>query len=161
MTVWRIFLDPERPEGSRLMQSTFDFCIERGLLGIGWGLEPNSPVSLSDYEMLAGRQYDGRGGKGWRSAFNAIRDMKRGDFCWTHRPGGDDFHLGLILGDWTYRWERPYWDAGLAQTRDCVWRRWRGEGSPVGYPEVESRAMNRIRGVAAERAAERAWAESG
>ena len=160
MTVWRIYLDPERPSGCQLEQTTFDYCIEHGLLGIGWRLEPDYPVSIEDYERLASNQYQGDGHMAWRSAFNAIREMRQGDFCWTRTPGGNEFHVGLIVGEWTYRWGRPFWDLGLAQTRDCVWRRWAENAVPPGYPDVESRTANRISAPEGEEAAIRAWIAS-
>ena len=159
MALWRIYLRPDRPDWA-LVDDTFAFCIKRGVLGIGWGLAEgvSGPLTIEDYEMLADREYEGAPHKGWLQAFNAFRAIRPGDFCWTHRPDGHDYYLARVTGEWTYRWERPYTDAGIAQSRDCDWAQ-AGSEVPPGYPVPEGGTVRRIHDVEAELAALRVWME--
>ena len=155
MALWRIYLDPDRPEWS-LIDNSFEFCIDRRIVGIGWGLEEAGPLSIEDYELLADRHYAGAEHMGWKKAFNAFASMQPGDFCWTHRPQAHEYYLARIIGDWTYRWERPYTDAGIAQSRDCRWVHG-SDMRPVGYPQPEGGTITRIHDEEAEVEAFRAW----
>lgn len=99
------------------------FCIERGILGLGWPVDAPGPLDWAAYEGLGTTTYYNQGDKGWWPAVNAIHNrMQEGDLCWT-RDWGGQYYIGRVEGPWEYRATQEYCDADVVNVRACRWVR--------------------------------------
>jgi hypothetical protein len=96
-----------------------EFCVKRGLVGIGWGLDPAS-ATREEY-WRRGRATWGR--KGWSAAANALLfRMNDGDFVWA-RNRQFTYYLGKIDGPWRPENGPEFVEYNLGNVRPCVWTR--------------------------------------
>ena len=125
MRIWRLHLKPGARQGADPMQ----FCIHYNILGVGWPVKQNAPLSWDIYWTLGKKKY---GDKGWRTALNAVgRRMAAADLCWIRDRNGN-YYIGRVEGDWEYRSTNAYRNAGLVNVRPCRWFRTGGEDSVPG-----------------------------
>ena len=112
--LWRINLKPDSQQG---VDAT-GFCIDRGIVGIGWGLDP-APTTKEDYWQRGRALY--KKGRSWSAAANAVlHRMRVGDLIWTRNRQGVYF-LGKIAGDWRHEVGPDYLAADIANVRPCTW----------------------------------------
>ena len=117
MNIWRITIKPEAVEGVDPRR----FCLERNILGVGWGVDGPDSMDWDTYEALGTTKYYDEGDKGWWPAVNAIRNrMAEGDLCWT-RDWEGNYYLGRIDGPWEYRATPEHLDADVVNVRSCRW----------------------------------------
>lgn len=84
MTIWVMNLKDNRSESEKADgKSKFDFCLEKKILGIGWGNEADLPDEEKSPEHL--------------KALNALNKIKSGDLIWIN--GGEDFYIAAADGD--------------------------------------------------------------
>jgi hypothetical protein len=99
-----------------------DYCLEGGLVGIGWGIEVlESGAPLADV-LAAIRETELRG---WGAqAASTVRlfaeEAKVGDFVWTRDLHGR-FRLGRIAGDYRYDNSEKAKATDTHQVRDADW----------------------------------------
>lgn len=112
-TLWRVHLATAGEDPRR-------FCINAGIVGVGWPIEHDGPVDWATYETLAAAKYD-QDGPGWRSAVNALRArMANDDLCWSRDESGI-YYLGRITGAWRYENDEAHRTADLVNIRNCAW----------------------------------------
>ena len=126
-TIWRLNIKPDAAEDVDPRK----FCFDKGILGIGWPVDPEVPTDWETYCALAKDRYRGARRKGWRTAANAIIQMAVDDLCWT-RDENANYYLGRIVGDWEYRSTDEYQKAGIVNVRPCEWFRVGGVDSVPG-----------------------------
>jgi hypothetical protein len=126
MNVWRLHL---RTKGADLEkvppEERVKFCIERGVLGVGWRVDTDKPsLTWDEYFLKSGQIYrDERKDKGWRPAINAIKNkMREGDLCWMRNLDGV-YYLGRVTSDWRYEPHGDFGRADVVNVRDCEWKK--------------------------------------
>lgn len=86
MNVWIMNLLDNRSEENKptdLQQSKFQFCKERGIVGIGWvGCDP---INSKDVGFLR--------------AANAFSDFKKDDFVWTKDPVSKEYYICWVTDE--------------------------------------------------------------
>jgi hypothetical protein len=87
--VYRLHIKPACPD-RRLI---FDFCLDRGVLGMGWGVS-GEPATFSDYEHAAH----------WRvnPSVRALFRLPEGALIWTYDRVPRDFYLAPVTGPWQH-----------------------------------------------------------
>lgn len=115
MQLWRINIKPDSEQG---LDAT-EFCVERSIVGIGWGIG-TLPETKDEYRRIAAEAHKA-GYKSWLRATNAILDgLCIGDLIWT-RNRSAVYYLGRISGEWEYRHGEDYGRADVANVRPCTW----------------------------------------
>lgn len=99
------------------------FCINRGILGVGWPVDSEEEITWENYYKLGEEGYYNEGDKGWWPAVNAIKNrMQINDLCWT-RDWDGIYYLSRITSDWIYRDGPDYKEADVVNIRECDWRK--------------------------------------
>lgn len=98
MTIWRMNLIDNREPENRCKDPELKFrlCMEKSILGIGWGLNAAFD-SWEDYRTLADYRYDGD--MGYSTAVSALKNMLSGDLVWTQNPVTHERYLAQVLDD--------------------------------------------------------------
>lgn len=139
MKVWRINLKTAA-EGVDPRQ----FCLQQGILGVGWSVPGDEAVSWVEYVAKADAEY----GKTWSSAVRGLRDrMEVDDLVWTRDRGGI-YWLARVTGEWEYRGSVANRKADVVNVRACTW---------VGVGPVDAvpgRVANSFRGRTLQRVGE-------
>lgn len=96
MTIWRMNLIDNRNSKNSCKDSELKFriCLEKSILGIGWGLNAVFD-SWEDYRTLADCRYTGN--SGYSTAVKALRKMACGDLVWTKNPVTHEQYLAQVL----------------------------------------------------------------
>jgi hypothetical protein len=118
MNIWRLHLNTEG-------KNQHDFCISRGLLGIGWRVESDGDLGMEEYNRLAKEAHSGnrKWSKGGRSSVAVIqRKMKGDDLVWIRRKDGI-YYIGRITGEWVYAVGQDAQGADVGSTRPVEWYR--------------------------------------
>lgn len=116
MQLWRINLKP----GSQPGIDATEFCVELGILGIGWRVEP-TPATTDECWSLGKQRYFPTYKRKWSAAAKALLfGMKPGDFVWTRNRKGS-YYLGKITSEWEYRAGEEYLRADIINVRRCEW----------------------------------------
>lgn len=119
MKVWRLTISTAAAEDV----DPRNFCIQRNIMGVGWAVEPDGPVTWNEYEALGRKRYRERGHKGWWPALNAMHNrIEKGDLCWT-RDWHGQYYLGLVDDPWEYRADAAHRRADVVNVRPCAWLR--------------------------------------
>ncbi len=84
--------EPKRRNTDEVLK--FRICMEKSVLGIGWGLNADF-VSWYDYRELANLCY--KENVGYTAAVNALQEMSCEDLVWTHEPVNHLWYLAQIL----------------------------------------------------------------
>ena len=86
MNVWIMNLLDNRAEEDKpkdLQKSKFQFCKERGIIGIGWvGSDPENSEDI-----------------GFLRAHNAISAFRKGDLVWTKDPDSKEYYICRVTGE--------------------------------------------------------------
>ena len=98
MNVYRIHIRPRGGAGD--YELSFKYCLEHGVLGMGWGVpEPEGPVLNWDEYIEAAENCYGKKGVG------NVRYLKEyvceGDLLWTRDTDGV-YYLARVDSDWEY-----------------------------------------------------------
>ena len=98
MQVFRLHI---RPKGGLADHSfSFDYCLDNGVLGLGWPLDTphNSDLTWEQYENLATKKY----GKNDLSRVRNLHEKVRpDDLIWTRDKSGK-FYLAKVTSTWKY-----------------------------------------------------------
>ncbi|MDG1873423.1 MAG: hypothetical protein P8J27_05905 [Mariniblastus sp.] len=95
------------------------FCIENGIVGIGWKLD-QAPTSKEDYWEQARIAYKAFG-RSWSAAANVLLyRMQVDDLVWS-RNSKAQYFLGRIVSDWEYSDSQKHLDADVINFRKCHW----------------------------------------
>jgi hypothetical protein len=111
--IWRIQMKPAAEKGC----DAGDFCIQGGVLGFGWPVEPDQDLTWEAYRSLGKAKYPD---PGWKAAANGISRMQIRDLCWTRTAVGK-YWLGRVAGEWQYRNRPENYRADVLNVRDCQW----------------------------------------
>jgi len=115
--VWRLNIKTGSEEGIDPRQ----FCLTRGILGIGWPVEIDKYNAWESYYNLGKTKYSNS--NGWWPAINAIRNrMSINDLCWT-RDWNGVYYLGRVIGDWEYEGDDEHMAADVVNIRRCEWKK--------------------------------------
>ena len=133
-TIWRINIKTAAIQGIDPRK----FCIDRNIVGIGWGVDSKF-ANFKGYYNLAEKKYYKTGDRGWWPAINALLNrMENNDLCWTRDINGI-YYIGRIIGDWEPRNTREFVDADVRNIRPCIWCK-------VGEPDkVPGKVLNSFR----------------
>lgn len=86
MNVWIMNLLDNRAEEDKpkdLQKSKFQFCKERGIIGIGWvGSDPENSEDI-----------------GFLRAYNAISAFRKDDLVWTKDPDSKEYYICRVTGE--------------------------------------------------------------
>lgn len=78
-TVWRLNIKTAAKPGVDPRR----FCLENGILGVGWQVDQEGDVSWDSYITEAKPRYESSK-RSFTAAINAIKHkMRIGDLCWT------------------------------------------------------------------------------
>ena len=117
MNIWRLTISTGAEEGV----DPREFCVVRKMMGVGWAVDPDGPLTWEEYEALGRQKYHEQGDKGWWPALNAIHNRaEKGDLCWTRDWHGRYF-LGLVGEPWEYRADAHHRRADVVNVRPCTW----------------------------------------
>ncbi|UUO08306.1 hypothetical protein M4951_08320 [Blastopirellula sp. J2-11] len=115
--------------------TTAQFCIARGIVGIGWGIDP-PPTSAPDYLRRSKVKY---GNISWTTATNILlKRMNVDDLVWT-RTSNATYYLGRVTSDWRSENDQDFRDADTRNVRDCDWI------TAGSIDEVPGRVLNNFR----------------
>ncbi|MCA1790262.1 MAG: hypothetical protein LC667_10500 [Thioalkalivibrio sp.] len=96
MNVHRLHVRPHG--GTADMPSTFDFCLRKGVLGVGWRISSNKSTKDWD-EYYSQAILEHPGGVGICSSIQ--RNVAEGDLIWTRDPGSQ-YYLARVTSPWEY-----------------------------------------------------------
>ena len=120
MHVYRIHIKPSGGEADR--QTTFQYCLDNGLLGVGWRV--NTLINTrnwDEYYKEASRIY-GDNSLGICKYIHTW--VKEGDLVWTRDPAGQ-YYLARVKSGWEY-WtsqEGIDRDIDIANVFRCVFQK--------------------------------------
>ena len=99
MTVFRIHIRPKI--GANKQRKAFEYCLNHGVLGMGWSVEETgkSRLSWDEYIVDAERKY---GYKDVQNIRYLHREVKENDLIWTRDTDGS-YYLGRVVSPWEYR----------------------------------------------------------
>lgn len=117
-TLWRMNIKTDSQPGV----DPHEFCIEKRITGIGWGFDQKF-TKADEYWQAANAVSEGKLGKSWTSAANAIiHRMNDGDLVWS-RNGNGTYFLGEIIGPWEHQTGEEFKAADIRNTRGCDWKK--------------------------------------
>lgn len=117
--VWRVNL---KPEGAQEGLDPRMFCINKGIVGIGWAVDLGIDVDWKSYEKRAKEIYAEYLNLWW-PAINALKNnIVVGDLCWT-RDWEGMYYLGKIKSEWYYNGEYEFKSHDIVNIRDCEWHK--------------------------------------
>ena len=118
MYVYRIHIKPSGGEADR--QTTFQYCLDNGLLGVGWRVNTLTKTrNWDDYYKEASRIHDDRGICKYIHTW-----VRKGDLVWTRDPTGQ-YYLARVKSSWEY-WisqEGIDQDIDIANVFRCVFQK--------------------------------------
>jgi hypothetical protein len=82
--------------GCRDRRSTFDFCLDRGVVGVGWGVA-GDPADFADYAQAANQRYGGV-----NPSVRALYRLPNGTAIWTYDAARHDFYLAEVISGWQH-----------------------------------------------------------
>lgn len=98
MQVFRLHIRPKG--GLANHRFSFDYCLDNGVLGLGWPLEipPEFDLTWEQYENLAIKKYSK---KDLSRVRNLREKVKTNDLIWTRDKGGK-YYLAKVQSEWEY-----------------------------------------------------------
>lgn len=136
MHIWRLQIKPDAERGGDPQR----FCIENGVMGVGWPVEADEDLLPWDvYAERASQEYRGIGK--WWPAYALHEKVDVDDLCWT-RNSGTEYFLGRVVGPWQYRNTSDHRRAGIFNFRHCEWVR---VGGPHDVPGMVLNSFRRRR----------------
>lgn len=130
MTLWRIHLKSDGIKPA-------EFCLQMGILGMGWRVESNLHLDWDAYYKLGEVKY---GDTSWRSNLTALHQgMKCGDLCWARDRNGK-YYIGRVEGEWKYLGHKEEYErADIVNVRSCRW------STAVEADSVPGKVLNAFR----------------
>lgn len=113
--VWRINIKTDPASRSLDPRS---YCIEHGLVGMGWPVSISGSPTWGDYRHLA--EQPGSYGLLPGAVRQFHDDVAVNDLCWTRKLSGE-YYLGRISGPWRYDASAEAKDMDVVNVRDCQW----------------------------------------
>jgi hypothetical protein len=83
--LWRIHIRPG--DGEVDTQLSYTLCLKEGVIGVGWQVDTDVPVSLEKYLQLCADAYPEQQGNA-RSAVGLLAQMDLGDLVWMRSSRG-------------------------------------------------------------------------
>ena len=96
-TVYRIHIRPK--VGANKQRKAFKYCLNHGVLGMGWAVAGRSRLSWDDYIAAAEQKYEYKEVQPVRYLH---REVKENDLIWTRDTAGN-YYLGRVVSPWKYR----------------------------------------------------------
>jgi hypothetical protein len=120
MNLWRINLKPASAVGVDAVK----FCMDEGVVGIGWGLDVQSESPEAYLERASAKaKADRIWGRGWKAASNAlVKRIQENDLIWTRDRTGSYF-LGRLHGGWRPLNSDEAQRADIRNVWQCEWRK--------------------------------------
>ena len=113
----KVFIIKVKPDG----ENSFEFCREKGLIGIGWRLKRGIPKTLEDYECLRKENPKFSNEASLSRALNIFKELKNGGLIWTISPA-KEYYLCKTDGTYTYYGDKDdYIKADIINCLDCVY----------------------------------------
>jgi hypothetical protein len=139
--IWRTKLRSLKPGVDHEKQVSY--CIDRGVVGIGWGID-ELPTGASLTEVVAAIR--AKDIKGWgRQAASTVHlfgaEAAPGDFIWTRDLAGR-FRLARIIGPYRYDNSAEASEVDTHQVRDADWA-----ARPLGDLEVPGAIIRAFSGT--------------
>lgn len=105
--LWRLVLNPQYPEGL-VQEEVVSFCIEEGILGIGWQVPENGARGLcgDDYLEYVQNWFPGEN----INSVRAFMRIRKNDLIWTQDAQGS-YLLGLVSSDPQPQWNDVFLQA--------------------------------------------------
>jgi hypothetical protein len=116
MNVFRIHIRPKG--GLANPQKSFSYCLEHGVLGVGWNVGEARSLAWEDYLAKAIPKYGPKGPSGVRF-FKSHVQMD--DLLWTRNSDGS-YYLGKASSAWKYSATRESIDADIVNICKCELR---------------------------------------
>ena len=120
-TVWRTKLRSTLFEGHGHTEQV-DYCLRKGLIGIGWGIDElpagSSFDQVADFIETCG--WDGWTKRGADTVRRFGRDVRKGDFVWTRHTTGK-YLLCRVTGDYRYDISPASKKVDVHQVRKVKW----------------------------------------
>jgi hypothetical protein len=144
MNVFRLHIRPKGGLGNPKV--SFDYCLRTQVLGMGWGVAPDTMISSwADYEAAANAV---------KMDIGRVRylkhNVKPGDLLWTRCPEGH-YYLGRVASEWEYLTGPESQQADITNVVRC-------QILPV--PSVDQVPGKIVAAFRATRAIQRIWDES-
>lgn len=132
--VFRIHIRPGGDAGRHPEQS-FTYCLQEGVLGIGWGVEVPEGVRLTwnEYERLALLRH-----KNIRIVRYLFQNVRPGDLLWTRDHQGK-YYLARATGGWEYRSTLKGYEADVLNVVPCDIK------GPIPIGDVPGALINHFR----------------
>lgn len=112
----KIFTMKINPDGD----NSFDFCLQKGLIGVGWKLANGTPVTLDDYERLRKDNPKFENESSLSRALNIFKELKGGGLIWTISPS-KEYYLCKTDGTYSYHGDEPdHMEADIINCLDCI-----------------------------------------
>ena len=115
--LWRLHI---KQESQVKVADRCHFCIDAGIVGVGWGLLEALPNGVMEWATYCGLA-DPISGKPDQSVRRLHDDVKCGDLIWTRDRKGKYF-IGRVSGEWEYRHTEGHLDADIHNVRQCEWK---------------------------------------
>lgn len=87
------------------IKDPFEFCKEKNILGIGWGLDRESLEKFkikNNFENYKKLVLDYYGDRGLKTALNCYYEIEENDLIWTRDRKDNIFYLCRVTGKWEY-----------------------------------------------------------
>ncbi|MCW2962611.1 MAG: hypothetical protein JWM90_2998 [Thermoleophilia bacterium] len=155
--LWRTKLRSVKPGVNHERQVAY--CIEREVIGIGWGMDRPSGTALDDVLAVVRNDWN------LRTAAHTIRrfaEAKDGEFIWTRDTFGR-YRLCRLEGPWRYENDPESAAVDIHQVRDVSWMT--APANDLQVPGAVIRcfvgtgsSFSRVRNKSARMLTERIWA---
>ena len=96
MAVYRIHIRPSG--GANNQEMSFEYCLNHGVLGMGWAVIGQVHLTWDEYVAAAANQY---GPNGFQNPCYMHRNVQDDDLIWTRDTMGC-YYLGRVVGPWEY-----------------------------------------------------------
>ena len=96
MAVYRIHIRPSG--GANNQEMSFEYCLNHGVLGMGWAVTGQVHLTWDEYVAAAANQY---GPNGFQNPCYMHRNVQDDDLIWTRDTMGC-YYLGRVVGPWEY-----------------------------------------------------------
>jgi hypothetical protein len=155
--LWRIHIRPGGGEVDTAL--SYALCLKEGVIGVGWQVEADGPLSLEEYLKLCADAYSESSWQSAKTAVGLLEQMSCGDLVWMRSPQGV-YHLATVEGQWEYRARPEYQEVDVVNIRPV---RIVEVGVSIHVPGkviacfIPARAVQRINDDTALEVSERIW----
>ena len=96
MAVYRIHIRPSG--GANNQEMSFEYCLNHGVLGMGWAVAGVAQLDWDDYIAAAEQTYEY---KELQPVRYLHREVEENDLIWTRDTAGN-YYLGRVVSPWEY-----------------------------------------------------------